>query len=560
MSASADRPRYRPSGRVDPERLPAALALLAATSAAVAAGYCAMIAGGVYFSAVSVFFPVVAVAIATRAAVKHAHCRSRVLAGVVGAACGLAGYLGYFHLDQCLRWGAPWAAVERLPGYVAFRMETDDWEMLDRGAVLRPKPPAPGVRPVRALARAHWRTWNWAGFFFEALVLAAAPLVTGVKSAAEPYGERRRRWCSRESLTLAPDAGRALRRALAEGTVAAWVEAGPRKVAAHQEHCTVSVWYTPALEGEEPEVEAFVTAGGGAPLRLAPEETAAFVALLPAVRDIAGPSLAELAEEAERSGDPDSARVRPVPPPYAGRSQNPRNRLLGKCLRWGLLVLPLPLVGTVLIGGTYLVYELAFGLKVAPPEAIVVYAITAGISCLVFSRWWYHPEQRMPIVLGIRLDHGLIRRAVAERPSPLVAADDPRAVFAEMTPRRLWSQGTAKCGEYNQGLLLVDGQQGMLLFEGDYERYWIPAAAVLACDVEALPGLPATTAGLYAVVLRVRLGGGEWEFPLFPLAGIEGRNNWERAMALRRRVEGLCGRSFGAPLPAPPPDPGPVVG
>ena len=559
MSASADRPRYRPSGRVDLDRLPAALALLAATSAAVAAGYCAMIAGGVYFAAISIFFPVAAVAVAPRVAVRRGHCRSPVLAGVFGAVCGLAGYLGYFHLDQCLRWGVPWVAVERLPGYVAFRMETDDWQVVDRGAVLRPKPPAPGVRPVRALAKANWRTWNWGGFFFEALALAVVPLVTGVKTAAEPYSERRRRWCSRESLTLAPAAGSALRQALADGTVAAWVEAGPRKVGAHQEHCKVSVWYTPAADGEEPEVETFLGVGTGPPLRLAPEEAAALVPLLPAVRDIAGPSLAQLADEAERSGDPDSARVRPVPPPYAGRAQNPRNRLRGKCLRWGLTLLPLPLVLGALLGGGYFLAEVAPRQQVSV-EAVAVGMIAVGIACLVFIRWWFRPERQIPVVLSIRFDHGLIRRAVAERPNPLVAADDSRAVFAEMSPRRLWAQGTAKCGEYNQGLLLVDDGRGALLFEGDYERYWIPAGAVLACDVEALSGMAATTASFYAVVLRVRLGGGVWEFPFFPLAGIEGGNNLERATALRLRVEGLCGRDFGTPLPAPPRDPGPVVG
>jgi hypothetical protein len=560
MAPAPDRPRYRPSGRLDTNRLLEALAVLAAGSIVIAAAYCGMIAGGMYFSALSVFFPVVAAAIATRAAVRLAHCRNRVLAGAVGAAFGLAGYLGYFHADQCLRWGVPWVAVERLPGYVAFRMETDDWELLDRGAMLRPQPPAPGVRPVRALAKANWRTWNWAGFFFEALALALAPLATGVKTAAEPYSERRRRWCSRESLTLAPEAGPALRRALADSTLAAWVEAGPRKVGAHQKHCQVSVWYTPAQDGEEPEVETFLAVGQGPRLRLTPEEAAALVPLLPAVRDVAGPSLAQLAAEAEQSGDPDSARVWAVPPPYAGRSQNPRNRLVGKCIRWGLTLLPVAVVPTVLLGGTYFLAEVALPRHLVSVEVVAVGAIVVGLACLVFTRWWYNPERRVPFVLGIRFDHGLIRRAVAERPGPLVAADDPRAVFAEMSPRRLWAQGSAKCGEYNQGLLLVDDGRGMLLFEGDYERYSIPAAAVLACDVEVLSGMAATTAALYAVVLRVRLGGGVWEFPFFPLAGIEGRNNWERATALRRRVEGLCGQAFGAPLPAPPRDHGPVVG
>ena len=60
-------------------------------------------------------------------------------------------------------------------------------------------------------------------------------------------------------------------------------------------------------------------------------------------------------------------------------------------------------------------------------------------------------------------------------------------------------------------------------------------------------------------MLHVRLGEGVWEFPFFPLAAIEGRNNWERATALLGRLEALCGRKFGGRMPAPPRDPGPVV-
>jgi hypothetical protein len=165
----------------------------------------------------------------------------------------------------------------------------------------------------------------------------------------------------------------------------------------------------------------------------------------------------------------------------------------------------------------------------------------------------------MPIVQQVRLSAWLTRRAVAGRPNPLVAAADPRAVYAEMAPRRLWEARRAKCGEVNAGLLLADGVRRVLLFEGDYERYWIPAEAILACDVEALTGMAATTTALYAVVVRVRLGSGTWEFPFFPLAGIEGRNNWERALALLGRVEQVCGRRFSSPPPAPPRDRGPVI-
>jgi hypothetical protein len=465
MTHATDRPAYRPSGRFDPPGLARAVLLLAAVSAGIAAAYAGMIAVEMYFAALAVFVPVLVTASATRSAVKHAHCRNRLLAGALGAACGLAGYLGYFHLDQCRRWGVPWTAIERVPGYVAFRMETDRWEVIGKGAILHPAQPAPGVRPWRPLAGANWRTWNWGEFAFEALALAGVALATGVVSAAEPYSERRRRWCSRESLTLAPEAGPALRQALAEGTVAAWVEARPRKVGGHQPHCAVSVWYTPAEEREEPDLEVFVTIGEKKALALSPEESAAFVQLLPALRDVAGPSLRQLAAEAEQFDDPTSARVWPLPPPYAGQSQNPRNRLRGRWLRRGLTLLP-GLMLPLLVGGTYLLGDLAVVRHVLPIWAAVVFAVGGGLSIVVFVRWWFNPHRLIPRVLEVRFDHGLIRQAIAGRPKPLVAADDARAVYAEMSPRRLWSGGKVQCGEYNQGLLLADADRRLLLFEG----------------------------------------------------------------------------------------------
>ncbi len=71
--------------------------------------------------------------------------------------------------------------------------------------------------------------------------------------------------------------------------------------------------------------------------------------------------------------------------------------------------------------------------------------------------------------------------------------------------------------------------------------------------------MQATTAALYGVVLRVRLGNGTWELPFFPLSRIEGSNNWERAEALRRRILAL-GPAVPQTEPASPPaEPPPVV-
>jgi hypothetical protein len=303
------RAAYVPSGRCDATRFLGALAVLAATAAGIAALYCGQILSPFYLSGMSVFLPTLLVAGGARAAVRRGHWRNPVLAGALGMACGLAGYLGYFHIDQCVRWGQPWLAVERLPDYIAFRMETDHWQRMSKGALLRPQQPWPGVRPQRPLAKANFRSWNWAGFAFEALVLAVVPLATGFASARVPYSERRRHWCSQEQLTLAPDHVAALKRALAEGTVGRWVDSGPRKVLAHQPHGKVLVWYTPADEGEEADPDVFVTVGEGRPMLLLPEEAAALVTLLPGMHDLAGPTLPQLAAEAEQSNDPESARV-----------------------------------------------------------------------------------------------------------------------------------------------------------------------------------------------------------------------------------------------------------
>ena len=88
MTDLDDRPRYRPSGRVDPGKLLRSLALLAAASAAIAAGYYALLRGGVYLAVVSVVIPTAAAAGVTRAVVKHAHCRHRALAGALGITVG----------------------------------------------------------------------------------------------------------------------------------------------------------------------------------------------------------------------------------------------------------------------------------------------------------------------------------------------------------------------------------------------------------------------------------------------------------------------------------------
>ena len=202
MIFANSRQRYIPSGRVDAARMAVVLVWLVGASAAIAVLYLLMLQSGWYFSAISIMFPLLIATGFVAAAVRYSHCRSRLLAGVLGTTCGVLGYLAYFHLDQCIRWQAPPLAVHRLPGYIAFRLDTDRWRWVDKAAVLEPQPPQNGVQPLLPLANVRLRSWSWGLFLFDLAALSIAPLATGVATARRPYSEKQRRWCECESLLI----------------------------------------------------------------------------------------------------------------------------------------------------------------------------------------------------------------------------------------------------------------------------------------------------------------------------------------------------------------------
>ncbi|MCI0358425.1 MAG: hypothetical protein L0211_08080 [Planctomycetaceae bacterium] len=558
MSQLSQRESYRPSGRVDWSRLVWVLPVAIAWSGLLAAAFCLLVAWGYYVMTFTVLIPPACFApwVASRI-VRSAHCRSQVLAGVLSGLMGLGGYSAYLHADQCLRWGVPWTAVDRLPGYVVFRMETDRWHFVHQGALLRPAEPAPGVVPWRRLAAVNVLTRNWGQLLFDVCTLTIGPLAGGMVAARKPYSESRRRWCACEKLVLARKEGVALGEALITNQIDVWVQSGPHKAGEHEPHITVSVWYTPRDPLSDVDWDVFVAINRGARWRLSPAEAADMTVLFPALQDLAGPSVTRLAAEASQS--PNGARIRLVPPQLAGLAQNSWTRALGRGIVVSAMIGPGLSVMIILAGGTWLLSQLAQGPQpLVPIWLVTAYVFGVAVASRAFIGWWHKPERQMSFELGRRFDHWLLRRAIRQRPSPLVAADDPEAIFVEMSPRRLL-QLDGDCdygdGDYNHGLLRFDWEQERLLFEGDYACYEIPAAAIQECRVEGFPGTGKNTGGLFAVVLQVQLGEGAWELPLFPLRGLEGATRWHQAWALFERIESLCGREFAEQPSEPPPAP-----
>jgi hypothetical protein len=550
MNANAHRECYRPCGRCDLSRLALLLPVAAVWSGVVGAFFFLLVSTGYYFLAMAVLLPAAFTAGVVGRLVRWSHCRNRLLAAVIGGSMSLAGYVAYLHADQCLRWDMPWTAIGRLPGYVAFRMETDRWQFLDKGALLRPQQPAAGVVPWRPIAPPKGWSLNWFMLLFDASVLVLVPLATGVYAAGLPYSESRRRWCETEKLILSPESAAALREALIHSQIGDWVLSRPQKVGEHEPHAVVSVWYTPREAGADVDWDVFVCVGSGPRWRLTAAEAADLTVLLPELQDVAQQAEARLAADASSEGG--GARIRPVLPSFAGRAQNIWTVLAGKAIIQAAMIGPGLVAVALLPGGVGLLTLAAQRFAWLPAWAIVIYVVGVGLGLLALIRYWHNPERPMSFELGRRFDYWLMRRAIRQRPAPQVSADDPEAVFVEMSPRRLWGRGYARPGEFNQGLLALDWEAERLLLEGDYHCYEIPAAAILDCQIEGMPGVGANTGGLFAVVLQVQVGQTVWEAPLFPLYAIEGSNNWQRAVALLEGIQSLCGRQFAEELSQPP--------
>src|SRR5207248_9419848 len=136
----------------------------------------------------------------------------------------------------------------------------------------------------------------------------------------------------------------------------------------------------------------------------------------------------------------------------------------------------------------------------------------------------------------------LLAATVRQRPSALVQPDDPDAVYVGIVPRENWGRVMLDTATDN-GLLKIDPRRGELLFEGDQQRWRIPAASILSCELDqyALGGQPQPSEYniIPLVVLRVNRDAKVWEAPLSPMRTTLTRPTIE---ARRRRCDELYRR------------------
>jgi hypothetical protein len=140
--------------------------------------------------------------------------------------------------------------------------------------------------------------------------------------------------------------------------------------------------------------------------------------------------------------------------------------------------------------------------------------------------------------VGNRYLRKVVRREFERRTSLLVDLNDPEALFVEYVPKMNWGKLMLDNAS-DVGLLAVDQQKREIRFEGDKERWRIPASAITYCQLEVFvqqQGHARTK--IYYAVLRANHRGGFWEVPIRP-RGKTGPFSGKRKKATQQLVEAI---------------------
>jgi hypothetical protein len=89
----------------------------------------------------------------------------------------------------------------------------------------------------------------------------------------------------------------------------------------------------------------------------------------------------------------------------------------------------------------------------------------------------------------------------------------------EIIPRENWNRMMWR-NHTDTGLLVVDTARREIRYEGDKQRFCVPADALLSCNVEKTlfsASAKPTAPGVFLVVLRAPLNGNIWEAPIAPV-------------------------------------------
>ena len=202
-----------------------------------------------------------------------------------------------------------------------------------------------------------------------------------------------------------------------------------------------------------------------------------------------------------------SARVERLGEGEAGRILSPFHSDIALAMHLG------PLMATVIPGlvlGGYMIYRVKILLA---PATVADFTAGFGGMGLFFGGFWF--TNRFGNFLPACYLRAVARSVIELRPAALFDPRESEAVCVNVIPRANWGKPMARTAT-DMGFLKVDPLSRCLLFEGDRERWRIPAASLISAGVESyrpaghVEGEPGCEVE-FVTVIRANVGGQVWE-------------------------------------------------
>ncbi len=522
------------------------------TAALFAIGMFALFYNGQYYVIILPLIAASIVGVLMILAVNKGHCRNPTVAAVLGCFAGVVLYLGYFYCGMVYQLGPETAArLDLLPFYIHARMRTD--VIRDAGT-----DNDENTRPQKGDS---W--FNWFTFSFELIGAIAIPAGLAVQRARKPYCNACRKWMIREVTQFEPGQSEGILDAFRTGSARSLAALCAKPVFATIPNATLGVEICPTVKDSASRdcpvyasMKLVTKAGSRGPtrdpfdafngksllrsLQLNSDEIAALGSRFKIFETLAGhAAVAALKPESEpaieKMPEGTFAEIRDIEPDYAGKVLTRRNSLIG--LSYVLLAL-LFIIGSGVLAacGGIMAFPDKNSPQYVPPAKKVLGismlsvggALFAGACIFMLANPTYFR------------DRFLLRRAREEfsrRPKTFVDPNNPDALFVEIVPKLNWGRTMMEMAS-DVGFLAVNLGKREVLFEGDKQRFRVPADAITLSEVEFFVEGKGTSAAtkIYYVVLRANRPNEFWEVPLRERLGAGKFGSRRR----RKSTERLC--------------------
>ena len=201
---------------------------------------------------------------------------------------------------------------------------------------------------------------------------------------------------------------------------------------------------------------------------------------------------------------PRQPRFQRIQPDETGRVLDRR-----RIRRFYFLMLPALVPVLMVVAGAIIIWGLDL------PDGTLIGGSLIGLGVALFVAYCVF-ETYLIGIIPARCYLRWLRDRVDRRPDAIVPAHDPDALFVQIIPRENWA---VVMGENagDVGLLFIDHGRRELRYEGDLERWTVPAECVRSFRLRSFTpasGMAATNKHT-VVMLEVELPGGDtWETPL----------------------------------------------